>query len=482
MTKSLMVIGTGSHVGKSILVTALCRILSKRYTVAPFKAQNMSLNSWVTRDGSEIGIAQAIQAKAAGIEPTADMNPVLLKPKGDHRSQVIILGKPIADKEAGDYYDSIDEVMSTVAGAYDRLCDLHDVIIIEGAGGAAEINLYHRDIVNIGMARLVKPSIILVGDIERGGVFASIYGTLQLLPHDIKSLVRGTIINKFRGDMKLLEPGLRQLEELTGLAVLGVIPYTNIKVQSEDSVSINDKTRNGNSVRIAVIRLPHISNFTDFEPLEHYADIEYVEPEDELFEPDAIILPGTKNTMDDMLVLESSGMGKKIIMNARKGIPVIGICGGYQMLGLEIIDSGIEGTSGPCSQKGLGLLNVSTRFEMYRKHTRQVEKPVTGHGEILGRLRGQLIKGYEIHMGETQGGQHAFLDDGSVSENGIIIGTYLHGLFENDNLRNAFLGYLYYKKGLPYEYNFQSDGIEELANFIESHVNIDSIYRMLEGP
>ena len=479
-TKSLMVVGTGSHVGKSILVTALCRIFSKRYSVAPFKAQNMSLNSWVTRDGSEIGIAQAIQAKAAGIEPTADMNPVLLKPKGDHRSQVIILGKPVADKEAGDYYDSIDEVMSTVSGAYERLSDLYELVIIEGAGGAAEINLYHRDIVNTGVARLVRPPIILVGDIERGGVFASIYGTLQLLPSDIKPLVAGLIINKFRGDLLLLKPGIRQLEEITGLPVLGVIPYTNMRVPSEDSVSIKDKTRNDNPVRIAVIRFPHISNFTDFEPLEHCTDIEYVEPGEELPCSDAIILPGTKNTMDDMSVLLSSGMGQKIITEAKKGIPVIGICGGYQMLGNEIIDSGIEGTNGACSIKGLGLLNVSTLFEKYEKQTRQVEKSVTGNGPILGALKGQKVSGYEIHMGETKGEIHAFGDDGNVSDNGIIIGTYLHGLFENHNFRNSFLSYLYNQKGLIYEDKIQGDCIEELAGFITSHVDMDSIYRMLE--
>jgi adenosylcobyric acid synthase len=479
MTKSLMIVGTGSHVGKSILVTALCRILSKTYSVAPFKAQNMSLNSWVTRDGSEIGIAQAIQAKAAGIEPTADMNPVLLKPKGDHRSQVIILGKPVVDKEAGDYYDSIDDVMSTVSGAFMRLCALHELIIIEGAGGAAEINLYHRDIVNTGMARLVRPPIILVGDIERGGVFASIYGTLQLMPVDIKPLVVGLIINKFRGDLKILEPGIKQLEEITGLPVLGVIPYTNMRVPSEDSVSIKDKTHNSNPVKIVVIRLPHISNFTDFEPLEHCADIEYVEPGEELSGSDAIILPGTKNTMDDMKVLLSSGMGQKIIIEAKKGIPVIGICGGYQMLGTEIIDSGIEGTGGASSINGLGLLNVATQFAKYEKQTRQVQKPITGNGLILGPIKDQRVTGYEIHMGKTEGGEPAFGDDGSVSENGIIIGTYLHGLFENDNFRNSFLSYLYHQKGLIYENKTQSDGIEELSAIIKSHVNMDSIYRML---
>jgi len=482
MTKNLMVVGTGSHVGKSIIVTALCRIFSKKYSVAPFKAQNMSLNSWVTREGGEIGIAQAIQAKAAGVEPTCDMNPVLLKPKGDHMSQVIILGKPVADKEAGDYYDSIDEVMSTVACAYDRLSNLYELIIIEGAGGAAEINLYHRDIVNIGMARLVRPPMILVGDIERGGVFASIYGTLQLLPEDIRGLVRGLVINKFRGDMKLLEPGIRQLEEITGIPVIGVIPFTDLRIPSEDSVSIKDKKSGGNPIKIVVIRLPHISNFTDFEPLEEYADIEYVELNDDLPESDAIILPGTKNTMDDMKALVLSGIGQKIIMQARKGIPVIGICGGYQMLGIEIIDSGIEGTGGASTIKGLGLLDISTRFSKYEKKTRQVQKPVTGNGNILGVIKGQIVTGYEIHMGETHGQEPAFGDDGSVSDNGLVIGTYLHGLFENDNFRNSLLGYLYDQKGLIYQNKTVSDGIEELAGFIGSHLNMELIYGMLEEP
>ncbi len=480
MTKNLMVIGTASHVGKSVLVTALCRILSKRYNVAPFKAQNMSLNSWVTDDGREIGIAQAIQAQAAGQKPCADMNPVLLKPKGDHLSQVIILGKPYADREAGEYYDSIEGIMSIVKGAYNRLASAHEVIIIEGAGGAAEINLYDRDIVNIGMARYAKPPIMLVGDIERGGVFASIYGTLQLLPQDIRKLVRGIVINKFRGDMKLLDRGLKQLEELTGLPVLGIIPYMDMRIPSEDSMSIGDKTQNKKPIRIAVIRLRHISNFTDFEPLENYADVRYVEPGDELNEPDAIILPGTKNTINDMKELSLKGMDKRIIKEAGKGIPVIGICGGYQMLGKEISDSGIEGTCGECSVKGLGLLDVSTHFGVYEKKTTQTEKTVTGDGAILGRIKGEKVKGYEIHMGETTGGVPAFGDDGSVSDNGLVIGTYLHGLFENENIQNSFLGYLYRRRGLTYTDVKLGDGIEELAKFVEAHVNMDLIYRIME--
>lgn len=369
---------------------------------------------------------------------------------------------------------------SIVAGAYNRLSSDHEVIVIEGAGGAAEINLYQRDIVNIGTARLVRPPIILVGDIERGGVFASIYGTLQLLPGDVRPLVRGIIINKFRGDMKLLEPGIKQLEDLTGIPVLGVIPYTDMKIPSEDSMSIKDKTRNNHPVRIAVIRLPHISNFTDFEPLEHCADIRYIEPDDELGNPDAIILPGTKNTIDDMDVLMSKGMGGKIIKEAEKGTPVIGICGGYQMLGIEITDSGIEGTGRACYVKGLGLLDVRTRFGRYEKQTRQVEKPVTGNGRILGPIKGEKVKGYEIHMGETEGGVPAFTDDGSISENGLVLGTYLHGLFENENIRDSLLSYLYNRKGLNYVNESRSDGIEELAGLVEAHLNMNLIYRMLD--
>ncbi len=439
----------------------------------------MSLNSWVTADGKEIGIAQAIQARAAGLSPSADMNPVLLKPKDDHISQVIILGRPHADKKAGDYYESIGGIMSIVEEAYGRLAAGHDVIIAEGAGGAAEINLYHRDIVNIGFARRVRPHVVLVGDIERGGVFASIYGTLQLLPPDIRSLVFGTIINKFRGDIKLLEPGVKQLEELTGVPVLGVIPYTDMKIPSEDSVSIKDKPKSTHPVRIAVIRLPHISNFTDFELLEQYADIRYVEPGEELESPDAIILPGTKNTIDDLADLKSRGMDRRIIREVEKGTLLIGICGGYQMLGNDIFDSGIEG-GGMVSVKGLGLLDVSTRFDEYRKQTSQVEKTITGKGKILGPLNGEKVSGYEIHMGKTCGGNHAFGDDGCESESGLVFGTYLHGLVENENIRESFLGYLYERKGFQFRNGKKRDSIEELAGFIEEHVNMDIIYNVLE--
>ncbi|MFQ6055954.1 MAG: cobyric acid synthase [Methanosarcinales archaeon] len=492
-TKFLMILGTASHVGKSILVTALCRIFAKEgYKVAPFKSQNMSLNSWVTKDGKEIGIAQAIQAHAAGIEPTADMNPVLLKPKGNKLSQVIILGKPYADKSAGDYYESINPIFEAVQGALERLSDIYDIIVMEGAGGAAEINLYSRDIANLGVARLTKAPIILVGDIEKGGVFASLYGTLELLPSDIKKQVKGLVINKFRGDLDILKPGLQQIEDLTGIPVLGVLPYTDLKIPSEDSVSIIDKNlthshETGNKpISIAIIRLPRISNFTDFEILESYANIRYVNLKDDLGNPDAIIIPGTKNTVRDLKELKKTGMDKKILEFAKKDIPIIGICGGYQILGKEIIDIGIE-DKGIEVVKGLCLLDITTVFDKYQKQTKQVEKKVTGTGEIFDNIHGETIKGYEIHMGKTKilQGNTLFEDDGCLNANGLIFGTYLHGLFNNKNIRDAFLGYLYSRVGLEYKsannnYNDECMIYDNLAKFVKENLDIGKIYNLLK--
>ena len=475
--------------GKSAVVTAICNILSKDYKVAPFKAQNMSLNSWITKDGKEIGIAQAIQAKAAGIEPTADMNPVLLKPKGDRMSQIIILGEPYADKNAGEYYDSIDMMHDILRGSLERLGEEYDIIVMEGAGGAAEINLYERDIVNIGTARLTDAPIILVGDIERGGVFASLYGTIELLPADVRANVRGFIINKFRGDPKILESGLREIEERTGIPVLGVLPYFDIKIPSEDSVSIGDKSRRGSrnndncgeAVEIAVIRFPRISNFTDFEPLENVAHVRYVELGDELGEPDAIILPGTKNTTSDLSDLKKSGMDARI-KELHGKVQIIGICGGYQMLGKTIIDSGIEG--GKAAQfEGLGLLDVATTFDSYDKTTVQVTKTVTGSGAILESIRGEEISGYEIHMGSTESCAPVFGDDGCIDESGLVIGTYLHGLFENENVRHALLSYLHERNGVKYVpqvADSELDAYEELADVVRKNVDMERVCEIME--
>ncbi|WP_445476249.1 cobyric acid synthase [Methanococcoides methylutens] len=480
--KHLLILGTASHVGKSAIVTGLCRILSAKHKVAPFKAQNMSLNSWITLDGKEIGIAQAIQAMAAGIEPTADMNPVLLKPKGDRVSQVILLGEPYADKTAGSYYDSIEETHDVLRGALQRLADEYDIIVMEGAGGAAEINLYERDIVNIGTARITDAPIILVGDIERGGVFASLYGTIELLPEDVRKNVRGFIINKFRGDPDILESGLTELEERTGIPVLGVLPHFKLRIPSEDSVSIGDKSSDDSGIHdidIAVIRLPRISNFTDFEPLERMAKVRYVDLSDDLGNPDAIIIPGTKNTASDLHDLMESGMGEKIRSFSGK-IPILGICGGYQMLGMSILDSGIEGGEA-ATFEGLGLLDIETVFDAYEKRTVQVTKTVNESGPIFGNIKGEDVKGYEIHMGMSTSKRPVFGDDGCADESGLVIGTYLHGLFENQNVRHALIRYLAEKKGLTFEDEDipEKDPYDELADVINERLDMPRIYEML---
>ncbi len=454
----------------------------KRIQGCPLQGSEHEPDSWITKDGKEIGIAQAIQAKAAGTEPTADMNPVLLKPKGDCVSQIILLGEPYADRSAGQYYESIAEMNEVLEGALKRLCKEHDIIVMEGAGGAAEINLYERDIVNIGTARLTQAPIILVGDIERGGVFASLYGTVALLPEDVRKNVKGFIINKFRGDLEILKPGLKQLEEKTGIPVLGVLPYFKLNIPSEDSVSLEDKEaeKNENELEIAVIRLPRISNFTDFEPLERSAKIRYVELDEELGTPDAIMIPGTKNTVNDLLDLKASGMAEKI--QAFKGkIPIFGICGGYQMLGKTIYDSGVE-NGVEAEFEGLGLLNIGTKFGEYKKRTIQVTKKVNAYGPILAPIDGEEIKGYEIHMGITDSCRNIFGNDGAIDETGLVIGTYLHGLFDNKNIRDALCNTSTRKKGLEYipeNTMTESDAYEELANVVEQNLDMEKLYEII---
>jgi adenosylcobyric acid synthase len=478
MAKYLMVCGTASHVGKSILVTALCRILSDAgYRVAPFKAQNMSLNSYVTKDGAEIGMAQAVQAKAARVEPTAEMNPILLKPKGDSVSQVVLLGKPYADKKAGEYYDVAKTLFDAVKISLRKLSQKYDVIVIEGAGSPAEINLYERDIANMLLARTFDIPVILVGDIERGGVFASLYGTLGLIPETDRKYIRGFIINKFRGEEKLLEPGIRQLEKLTGIRALGVLPYADFRIPSEDSVSLDGKETSNSKIEIVVIRLPRISNFTDFEPLEAEANVRYVHPRDlNLENADAVIIPGTKNTVSDLAALRKYGADRKIRALAGK-VPIIGICGGYQILGNEIIDSGVEGGKRR-KIRGLGLLGISTHFEKYEKQTKQVTKKVTGGGPILGRVKGEKVRGYEIHMGMSVSKAPVFGDDGCMDTSGLVFGTYLHGIFENANLRSAFLGYLYERKGARRTRKTRRDYFDELASLVKKHVDMGGIYKI----
>ena len=491
---SLIVLGTASHVGKSVTVAALCRALYRRgIPVAPFKSQNMSLNSYVTADGSEIGIAQAVQAFAAGVEPSADMNPILLKPKGDQTSQVVLLGRPYKDVQIRDYYAETDMLLSEAVAAFERVRQRYGHVVVEGAGGAAEVNLYDRDIANIRLARSLRLPIVLVADIERGGVFAQVYGTLALLPEDIRPLVVGVIVNKFRGDVGLFASGVEKLEELTGVRVFGVVPYIEISLPSEDSLSIADKGHRTTErpIRIAIVRLPRISNFTDFEVLEEYASTDYVRPGASLAGYDCIILPGTKNTVEDLAVLNRAGTGDELRLARERGVPIIGICGGYQMLGRRIVDAGIE--SGTAAEyPGFGLLDVATAFTGYRKTTVQVRRRAAGPGPILSRM-GE-VDGYEIHMGETERGglPEAFAGEGAATPDGLVFGTYMHGLFQNSCAVNALLVYLSEKRGGPFEPIPNADAgalgaaaaYDDLARHFEEHVDMDAIlpYFQESGP
>ncbi|MFA4848709.1 MAG: cobyric acid synthase [Methanoregula sp.] len=477
---SLFVMGSASHVGKSITVAAICRCLVRRgVTVAPFKSQNMSLNSYVTPIGGEIGMAQAMQAIAARQSPHTDMNPVLLKPKGDCISQVVLNGRPYKDVAITEYYKETPELLKTALESYHRLKSTYGEVIIEGAGGAAEINLYDRDIANTLLAKNLRVPIILVADIERGGVFAQIYGTLMLLPKELKPLVKGIIINKFRGDITIFEPGVKKIEEITGVPVLGVVPYFNLPLPSEDSLSIGDKKPGQKGVRIAVIRLPRISNFTDFELLEQYAAVDYVTPGTSLEGYDCIIIPGTKNTIEDLADIFKTGMDHEIKKARKRGVPVIGICGGYQMLGRQLIDDGFESSAG--TYEGLGLLDGITRFTSYEKTTTQVTRSACAVPPILSAI-GE-VTGYEIHMGMTEpgGDKEALHGDGRVSGDGLVFGTYLHGLFQNPSAANALLLFLHKKKNIPFEPIplCSEDPYEVLADLFEKYVDMDAVQALL---
>ena len=467
--KFLMFQGTSSHAGKSLFVTAFCRILSDMgYRVAPFKAQNMSLNSYVTPKGEEIAIAQAIQAEACGIEPDATMNPILIKPKGDMTSQIVLFGKPYRDVGAGEYYRVSKHLWSAVTGAIDTLSRKYDVIVMEGAGSPAEINLYDRDITNMAVARHTGAGVYIVGDIERGGVFASLYGTYYLIPEKDRELIRGFIINKFRGDPELLNPGISMLEEMTGVKVMGVVPYLDIRIPSEDSLSISEKKSSGRK-EIAVIRLPRISNFTDFEKLERYVSVDYIPLDGDIDGYSIIIIPGTKNTVADLIELKKSGMADKLKKLAGR-VPIIGICGGYQMLGKKIIDRGVELGRGNVEIEGLGLLDTVSVFDGYSKTTVQVEREVKGNCVILDELKGEMVRGYEIHMGKTTGGKEVLEGDGARSDDGMVFGTYMHGLFLNDNVIRAILKYLGKERLIDNE-----DVYSRLAEEIKKYTDVDAI-------
>ena len=475
---SIMILGSSSHAGKSTIVAGICRILSNRgISSAPFKSQNMSLNSYVTELGKEIGIAQAVQAFAARTVPSELMNPILLKPKSDGISQVVLLGEPLKDVRISDYYQETDDLLEKAVSAYEELCSSYDTVVIEGAGGAAEVNLYERDIANILLAKRLKLPIILVADIERGGVFAQVYGTISLLPDDVRPLVKGVIINKFRGDVSLFDEGRKILEELTGVPVLGVVPYAEIDIPDEDSLSLGDKKPADFPIKIAIPRLPHIANFTDFALLERAAAVHYVDPSDDLSGFDCIILPGSKNTVEDLEALKAAGGFERVKEFAASGKPVIGICGGYQMMGETIFDDAFEGTVSK-EYEGLGLLSMRTEFLTDKKITIQKSRTAQPIGPILSRMG--TVHGYEIHAGVSDVfGESAFEDEGALAEGGLVFGTYLHGLFDNASVVDALVSYLAEVRGLPYEpVAEKGDPYDNLARHLESCLDVDALMKI----
>ena len=488
MARCIMVQGTMSGVGKSLLVTALCRIFSQDgWRVAPFKSQNMALNSFITWDGLEMGRAQAAQAQAAGREPDVRMNPILLKPSSDTGSQLIVRGEVRGNYAARDYFKMKKSLIPEILDAYRSLAQECDIIVIEGAGSPAEINLKADDIVNMGLAKLVNAPVLLAGDIDRGGVFAQLYGTVALLEPEERRRLVGILINKFRGDENLLRPGLAMLEERTGLPVLGVIPYIRADLDEEDSLApMLEQKRKRRDLDIAVIRLPHISNFTDFAPLELHPQlgVRYVERPEELDTPDLVIVPGTKSTMADLLWLRRCGLEDHIRQLAGS-VPVLGVCGGYQMLGRTLSDP--DGAEGGGSLAGLGLLPCETVFEL-QKH-RTLQRAVT----LAPPLEGAALEGYEIHMGRTrrlEGAPFCRLADGREegAAAGLVFGTYLHGLFDTGELTQRLAEWLARRRGLvpvpdrPEHYGLHRQRqYDLLAEAVRAHLDLDAIYRAMEG-
>ncbi|MGB3510449.1 MAG: cobyric acid synthase CobQ [Microcoleaceae cyanobacterium] len=451
--KAIMVVGTTSHAGKSLLAAAICRILSRRgWRVTPFKGQNMSLNSYVTSTGGEIGYAQAVQAWAAGVTPAVEMNPILLKPQGDMTSQVIMKGKAVGKVGAADYYEQyFDLGWQVITESLELLSQEFDVIVCEGAGSPAEINLKHRDLTNMRVAKYLNAATILVVDIDRGGAFAHIIGTLELLESIERHLIKGIVINKFRGQRSLLDSGIKWLEKRTNIPVIGVIPWINEAFPAEDSMSLLEQrySKSPTDITIVVIRLPRISNFTDFDPLdaESSVTIKYISPNEHLGYPDAVIIPGSKTTISDLLVLKNSGMAEAIKNYQAAGGTVMGICGGFQMLGEILIDSqGLEGERG--EYEGLGLLPLKTLIAP-GKIARQ--RQVVAHYP----LDGLPIIGYEIHQGRTKLTKADVVkplfndnDLGFINSHQSVWGNYLHGIFDNGPWRRAWLNLLRQKRGL----------------------------------
>lgn len=499
----LMIQGTASHVGKSVLVTALCRIFRQDgFRVAPFKAQNMSNNSYVTPEGGEIGRAQAVQAEAAGVEARVEMNPVLLKPEADHIAQVVRMGRPMVSARVKDYFSLKAQLWDSVSSSLDTLRSEYDIVVVEGAGSPAEINLKATEIVNMRVALYAGSPVLLCGDIDRGGVFAALVGTLELLEPREREAIKGFIINKFRGDASLLTDGLAMLEGRTGIPVAGVVHhYRNIHIPEEDSVALDLPLRSANGgqravLDIAVIQLPHISNFDDFDPLawEPGVGLRYVDNPGELGHPDLVILPGSKTTIPDLAWMNTQGLTPAIQGLYNAGTAIVGICGGYQMLGRHIYDpDGIESTVPEIA--GLGLLPLTTVFAG-SKETHRVRGEVVEASGLLRTAAGAPINGYEIHMGRTTGEGVAlpFLVndrtdvavtpdsayDGAMNESGTVLGTYIHGLFHNGRLRSAVLGELARRKGVVLpggaELEAMDAEFDKLADWVRGSLDMDLIY------
>lgn len=489
-----------SNAGKSLLAAGLCRIFKQDgYRVAPFKSQNMALNSFITEDGLEMGRAQVMQAEAAGIKPSVLMNPILLKPTNDVGSQVIVNGEVLGTMSARDYFKYKKSLIPDIMKAYNALASENDIIVIEGAGSPAEINLKEEDIVNMGMAKMAKAPVLLVGDIDRGGVFAQLIGTVELLEEDEKAMVKGLIINKFRGDKTILDPGVEMLEERSKIPVVGVAPYLDIQVEDEDSLTERfDRKQEAGVIDIAVIRTPRISNFTDFNPFESIpgVSLRYVKHPRDLHSPDMIILPGTKNTMGDLIWMRESGMEAAVLKEASRGKLIFGVCGGYQMLGETLSDP--HGVENGGSMKGMGLLPMETVFAEKKTRTR-----VHGHfGQLSGvfaPLSGAEIEGYEIHMGESilkeNAGTATKITDsvsGIKKEEGAfagnVCGTYIHGVFDKEASAEAIIRVIGEKKGIDVENMtgvdfaaFKEQQYDILAAELRKHLDMKKIYEILEN-
>jgi adenosylcobyric acid synthase len=514
MTKALMIQGTGSGVGKSLIVAGLCRLFRNAgVAVAPFKAQNMALNSFITTEGGEIGRAQALQAEAARVEPTFDMNPILLKATSEASCQVIMHGKVHSSMDARSYYAFKNEAWPAVTESFDRLSKMYELIVIEGAGSPAEINLSNDEVVNMSVARYAQAPVILVGDIDKGGVFASLFGTVALLDEDAR-FIRAFIINKFRGDMAILEPGLRMICEKTGRPVLGVIPYLgDLGLHEEDGIplerySLNMKAGRPDRVKIVILRLRYIANFTDFDPFLYEPDVEviYSLRAEDIENADVVMIPGSKNTINDLQFLRETGIAASVKRATEKGAMVVGLCGGYQMLGQKIFDPfGVE--SNQKEVVGLGLLDTETVFEN-SKVTAQAEAVLNRGSEFkfqcLTFNNDEILKGYEIHMGRTTGDIGLFtlkrisasselwapdsehIKDGSAK--GTVWGTYLHGIFDNDRFRRDFINVLREKRGFKsisatVDYaQIRDQALEKWAAILQKNIDMRSIENIIHSP